>query len=152
MAGGVRLDRRLEARDEAGPYRRVELITGRRQRRRWTADEKMHIVAESAAPGASIAEVARRHGVNRGLLTVWRRQVGVVAADTGADGGAPRFIPVMSDKETPPPGAVSGGPAISAEPAAGRIEVDLRAGRLVFCGGVDPGLAVAILAAVRGWG
>jgi len=78
-----------------GAYRRVELITGQRRRRRWTAQEKARIVAESFEEGANISEVARRHGVVRGLLTVWRRQVskaigvkagwGEVAVCAGAD-------------------------------------------------------------------
>jgi len=45
----------------------VELITGQRRRRRWTAEEKARIVAESFEEGANISEVARRHGVVRGL-------------------------------------------------------------------------------------
>ncbi|WP_200909767.1 transposase [Azospirillum thiophilum] len=64
--------------DEGRPYRRIEVITGRRQRRSYRAEEKARIVAESAVPGANISEVARRNGVNRGLLTVWRREAGVV--------------------------------------------------------------------------
>jgi transposase len=63
----------LDARQEERAYRRVEAITGRR--RRWAAEEKARIVAESFEEGANISEVARRHGVVRGLLTVWRRQV-----------------------------------------------------------------------------
>jgi transposase-like protein len=39
----------LDARQEDGGYRRVELITGQRRRRRWTAEEKARIVAESFA-------------------------------------------------------------------------------------------------------
>ncbi len=74
MRDGARLDDRLQARDEAAAYQRIELITGRQVRRRWSADEKARISAESAVPGAKVSEVARRHGVNRGLLTVWRRQ------------------------------------------------------------------------------
>jgi transposase len=34
----------LDARQEDGAYRRVELITGQRRRRRWTAEEKARIV------------------------------------------------------------------------------------------------------------
>jgi transposase len=49
----------LDARQEDGAYRRVELITGRRRRRRWTAEEKARIVAESFEEGANISEVAR---------------------------------------------------------------------------------------------
>jgi hypothetical protein len=36
-------------------YRRVELITGRQQRRDWTGDEKAEILAASVAPGSTIA-------------------------------------------------------------------------------------------------
>ncbi|RXH17224.1 IS66 family insertion sequence hypothetical protein, partial [Bradyrhizobium guangzhouense] len=31
---------RLDARQESGSYRRIEVITGQRRRRRWTAEEK----------------------------------------------------------------------------------------------------------------
>jgi transposase len=64
----------LQARNEGGAYRRVELITGRRRRQNWSTAEKARIVAESVDPDANISEVARRNGVSRGLLTVWRRQ------------------------------------------------------------------------------
>jgi len=64
----------LEAIYEDEIYRRVELITGRRRRLNWTAGQKALIVAESFQPGANISEVARRNGVDRGLLGVWRRQ------------------------------------------------------------------------------
>jgi hypothetical protein len=37
----------LDARQEDGAYRRVEVITGKRRRRRWTAEEKARIVAET---------------------------------------------------------------------------------------------------------
>src|SRR5271154_1789943 len=74
-----------DARQEGGSYRRVEVITGERRRRRWTGEEKARIVAESLEQDASIAEVARRNGVARGLLTVWRCQVAAAVA-----GEAPR--------------------------------------------------------------
>jgi transposase len=38
---------------------RVEVITGRERRRRWTEDQKRAIVAESFAPGAMVSDVAR---------------------------------------------------------------------------------------------
>jgi len=44
--------------------RRIELITGTGRRRRWSADEKARIVVESLKPGASVSEVARRHGLS----------------------------------------------------------------------------------------
>ena len=82
----------LDARQEGGSYRRIEVITGQRRRRRWTAEEKARIVAESFEDGANISEVARRNGVARGLLTVWRHKFAAAAG-----GEAPGFVPVRID-------------------------------------------------------
>jgi transposase len=65
----------VEDMHEDSVYRRVEVITGRRRRRNWTTQEKTRIAAESFEPHANISEIARRYGVSRGLLSVWRRQV-----------------------------------------------------------------------------
>src|SRR6201997_2860690 len=93
----------LDARQEAGAYRRVELMTGQRRRRRWTAEEKARIVAESFEEGANISEVARRYGVVRGLLTVWRHKFA-----TAAGFQTPGFVPVRIASES--------GPATADEP------------------------------------
>ena len=45
-------DAMLDARQEGDSYRRIEVITGQRRRRRWTAQEKARIVAESFEEGA----------------------------------------------------------------------------------------------------
>ena len=47
---------------------------GERRRRTWSADQKQRIIAESFAPGASVAEVARRYGLNANMLFTWRRR------------------------------------------------------------------------------
>lgn len=47
---------------------RGEILDGPERRRRWSEDEKTAILAELTRPGAKGAEVARRHGVSRGLL------------------------------------------------------------------------------------
>jgi transposase len=44
--------------------RRIEVITGVERRRKWSAQEKAAIVAESLAEGAVISEVARRRHFN----------------------------------------------------------------------------------------
>jgi len=62
-------DAMLDARQQGDSYRRIEVITGQRRRRRWTAQEKARIVAESFEEGANISEVARRNGVVRGVCT-----------------------------------------------------------------------------------
>src|SRR5216683_5180253 len=98
-------DAMLDARQEGDSYRRIEVITGQRRRRRWTAQEKARIVAESFEEGANISEVARRNGVVRGLLTVWRHKL--AAAGINARG----FVPVRIASE--------GSPATVGEP--GRV-------------------------------
>ena len=42
--------------DAKGVYRRVEVLTGPDRRRRWSADEKSRIVAESLVPGAVVSQ------------------------------------------------------------------------------------------------
>src|SRR5476649_1279040 len=71
----------VEDRHEGGVYRLIEVITGRRRRHNWTLEEKTRIVAESLDPDANISEIARRNGVSRGLLNVWRRQARVSSTD-----------------------------------------------------------------------
>ena len=41
---------------------------GKRRRWTWSADQKQRIIAESFAPGASVAEVARRYDLNANML------------------------------------------------------------------------------------
>src|SRR5207245_9183084 len=107
MGGGEAMaNAMLDARQEDDSYRRIEVITGQRRRRRWTAQEKARIVAESFEEGANISEVARRNGVVRGLLTVWRQKL---AAAAGLN--APGFVPVLITSE--------GSPATAGEP--GRV-------------------------------
>jgi transposase-like protein len=45
-------------------------ITRRRLR---SVEEKRRIVEETLVPGTSVAEIARRHGLNANLLFGWRR-------------------------------------------------------------------------------
>ena len=100
----------LDDSHQAGTYRRIELITGDAKRRIWTAEEKAQILAESFRPGAKVSDVARRHGMNRGLLWTWRHQ----ARKRGL-GGEQTFVPVRIVEESAAPPAVTVGPcAVSA--------------------------------------
>ncbi len=94
---------------------------GRRRRRVRSADEKRRIVAETFERGASVSEVARRHGLNTNLLFTWRRAMGVGTSATADD--PTRFVP-----------AVIGGPAAapSAESSAGAMEIVLAGGDRVI--------------------
>jgi len=52
----------------------MRLITGSERRRQWSADDKARILAEIEAPGAVVAEVARRADVCTSLVCKWRRE------------------------------------------------------------------------------
>ena len=58
------------------------------KRRRHDKELKRQILAECAAPGASVAGVAMAHGVNANLVHKWKRQ----AEATGKPAAA--FVPV----------------------------------------------------------
>ena len=122
-----------QAGHQAKGYRRIELITGEAQRRRWTPQEKAQILAESFQPGVKVSEVARRYGMNRGLLWTWRheaRKRGAIGAPTFVPlriAAAPGAAPVPSTTAEPEAGA---GPAASGKPedsqagaALGSIEI-----------------------------
>ncbi|WGR72834.1 MULTISPECIES: transposase [unclassified Bradyrhizobium] len=146
----------LDARQEDDSYRRVEVITGERRRRRWTGEEKARIVAESFGEGANISEVARRNGVSRGLLTVWRRQVAAAVV-----GKAPNFVPIQIDAESGS-GTASEPERISrlqtkpleiaAPPAkvCGVVEIEVNGARIRVEPGVELATLSTVLAALRG--
>ncbi len=137
-----------DARHEAGTYRRMELITGKRRRRSWTDQEKARIVAESAETGANISEVARRHGVARGVLSVWRRQAGVVSA------AIPSFVPIEVGGED---GAIEthehghfGGTGLRHLATRGVVEIELCGARIRVGPDVAPATLSMVLTALRG--
>ena len=144
----------LDARQEGDSYRRIEVITGQRRRRRWTAQEKARIVAESFEEGANISEVARRNGVVRGLLTVWRHKLAAASVNR------PGFVPVRIASEGAP--ATSGergclAPAhtrleMASAPSKirGVIEIEVNGARVRVEPGVDTTTLTTVLSALRG--
>jgi transposase len=52
----------------------TERIVVKREPRRRSVAEKRRIVEETLQPGASVAKVARAHGVNANQVFAWRRQ------------------------------------------------------------------------------
>jgi len=143
----------LDARQEGDSYQRIEVITGTRRRRRWTAEEKVRIVAESFEAGANIAEVARRYGVARGLLTMWRRKV-----SGAADGRASSFVPIRIASGSPSgaadePQCFAANASLRemASPACrcGRIEIEVSGARIRVEPGVDASTLASVLSALR---
>ena len=58
---------------------------GKRSRRSWSAEEKRQIVGEAMVSGASVAEIARRHGVNANLVFTWCRAARLAPSVTAAE-------------------------------------------------------------------
>ena len=98
---------------------------GDRRRRTWSADLKQRIIAESFAPGASVAEVARRYGLNGNILFTWRRRDRRVGG--GNDGAPVNIVPVRVVEATPT--------AIATAPGSmGRMEIVLNSGERIIVG------------------
>jgi transposase len=97
---------------------RVEVIRTER-RRRWSLDQKRAIVAETRIPGASLAGIARKHGIGTGLLYSWRRRL-----LTGATGFA-RIE--LIDVDAP----IAAMPIVPAVGSTGLIEITLANGACV---------------------
>ena len=130
----------------------MEIITGVERRRRWRCEEKLRIVAEVERPGASFAEVARRHQVSRGLLWNWRRQVreGVLAPEP-----LPVFVPLQITADVPSPDYLAFSspyptPSKAASAGADRIEIALPDGTCIRVG-AEVGLVALrrVMTAVR---
>ncbi|MDR5655526.1 IS66-like element accessory protein TnpA [Ruixingdingia sedimenti] len=58
-----------------GDVSRLEVIEGPTGRRRRTKAERARIAAESLVPGASVTDVARRHGTTRWQVYDWRKKL-----------------------------------------------------------------------------
>ena len=147
------LDARNDARHEGGTYQRVEVITGRQRRRRWTSEEKARIVAESLEAGANISAVARRHGVARGLLTIWRRQLSSGGQEPVQRFAAVKIDPVAAVSNNAPRHSGESDAMATTLPAVrsrGRIEIDIAGARIRVESGVDQATLAMVLAAVRG--
>ena len=76
---------------------RLEILTGRERRRRWSPEEKARLVAEAFAPGSIVFHVARRHGVAESCLYAWRKQLTQSSLERGRnEASVPRLIPVSA--------------------------------------------------------
>ena len=119
----------------------LEVSSGRRVRRWRTVSEKLEIVQLTLKPGASVAEIARAHGVNANQVFKWRRafERGELSEPCAA------LIPVTvastdasRDTEEVP------------TPAGGTINIELPGRALISAeNGADPVLLRTILESLR---
>lgn len=130
-------------------YRRIELITGTARRRRWSAEEKAAVIAESFRDDVNVSALARRVGVSRGLLHTWRRDALRASAKP-----EPPFVPVHvedanSGSDAPPTASATrvDTSGVDAGPS-GTIEIETDDLRIRFQGSVDMGALQAVLSRV----
>ena len=113
---------------EATGEPRIEIVVERR--RMHDPAFRARVLAQAAAPGANVQELARQHGLSPSLIYRWRRLASAQAARPGAE---VRLMPVQIVKppEKPP-----------APKPAGVIEIELANGERVR---VDAGVNAAAL-------
>jgi transposase len=107
--------------------RRIEVFTGVGRRRRWSAETKAQIVAESYE--TSVGEVADRYSLSKTQLFTWRRD----ARQAG-------FAAIVVDDATSREGASQ---------VDGAIEIDLAGVRVRIGRAAEPRMAVAVIGALR---
>ena len=71
-------------------------------RRRWSKLQKQAILAEVDAPGGSVSEVARGHGLHTSLLFRWRRDLMPKPAAPSKSQPQPTFVPLSLPAPSPP--------------------------------------------------
>ena len=115
----------------------------RRVRRSWTLEQKRRVVAECGAEGASIAGVARRHGLNANQLYAWRRRLDGEGAGVRHGAILPVTLAAVEPMEAGPvpPVAPPVAPSIAA-PTRGRIQILLPGGVRIIVGADVEGAAL----------
>ena len=127
-------------------------------RRMRTNDEKRRIVEEALVPGASVAAVARRHGVNANLLFGWRRLHKLGLLERSREPAVP-LLPVQVTTPTVVTERRSGEATrsssrpkrrpIAAQRSSGYIEIELPCGAHVRVHGcVEPRALAEVLTAL----
>ena len=110
--------------DGRDTLRRIEVITGTGRRRRWDAETKAQLVAESFEPGRSVSEVARCHDMSPSLLFLWRRRA--TEATKNAESkvrGGPAFVPMVVASDAPALPVVNEGCVVEVELGDVRIRI-----------------------------
>jgi transposase len=133
----------FDANDDAnGGFRRLEILTGPGRRRRWSAEDKARIIAETLVPGARVSAVARRWQLSSQQVFGWRRAARLAMATATA--GSPvktGFVPIITEA----------GPAAPVPQAAAPvIEVRLAGAVVRVASGMDDAAQLtAVLRAIR---
>ncbi len=115
------------------------------KRRYRTLEEKRGIVEETLAKGASVARVARAHGVNANLVFNWRK---LYLARRLGGSGAMKLLPVSVSESSPSLMTSSSGGS-SSTCLAGTVHIKLRHAQVRIEGSADPVLLRVLLECLR---
>ena len=119
-----------------------EIVPERRVRRWRSVSEKRQIVELTLEPGASVAEVARAHGVNANQVFKWRRafERGELIEPCTA------LLPVTVTTPSEPENDVSREPRQEQEPSGGSIHIEFPGRAMISVErGADRSLVRAVL-------
>jgi transposase len=117
------------------------------QRQRRSIAEKRRIVEETLAPGASVAKVARAHGVNANQVFGWRRLY--LAGRLWEPKPGIKLLPVRVSESKSMPVIVEHRGADCSPSPAGTIHIELRQAKVRIEGSADPALVRALLECLR---
>ena len=108
-------------------------------RRFRSVEEKRQIIAETQAPGASVASVARTHGVNANLVFGWMRQQeqGVLSARSRR--AAPKLLAVTVTPQATSAVARSPEPTVRRAASNEHLEITLPDGTCIRAFGAVAG-------------
>jgi transposase len=126
-----------------------EAPSGRQRRRRYDQAFKRAVVEQTLVPGASVARIAREHGINANQLFKWRRRFLREALGGSASGkSTPPAIPLLPVTVVAEEQATVAS-ASSASPSPGQIEVTLAGGTIRIRGAVDAVALQVVLSSLR---
>ncbi len=115
-------------------------------RRRRSAAERRRVVEETLEPGASVAKVALKYGINANQVFQWRRlhRDGKLGASPA---NAIKLLPVSVSEEEE---EATSEPSGSVPPSSGAIHIELPGEvRVSVEGNVDPAVVRAVLKSLR---
>ena len=104
-----------------GVVRRLEVIAGGGGRKRWPPALKARIVADSYAPNAVVAEVARRYNARPQQVHDWRRDAREGRLAMAWDD--PTFVPILAALTTSAPPAAAERGSIEIEIAGAKVRM-----------------------------
>jgi transposase len=119
------------------------LPAAKRQHR--SVEFKLQVVEESLAPGASVARVARAHGVNANQVFTWRRLYRHGRLGNGNKCAMPGLLAVRVTES-----AMTRRASETDRTTSGTIQIELPKGRVRLSGSVDPETLRVVLEALGG--